>query len=78
VSDLVVVAFPTEEKAEEVRTKLLEMQREYLVELDDAIIAVKHQMAASSSISCSIRRLRGPPPVLSAAPSPTPGSRTGL
>ena len=41
MSDLVVVAFPTEEKAEEVRSKLLEMQREYLIELDDAVIAVK-------------------------------------
>jgi uncharacterized membrane protein len=34
-------AFPIEEKAEEVRNKLLEMQREYLIELDDAVIAVK-------------------------------------
>ena len=41
MSDLVVVAFPTEETAEEVRSKLLEMQREYLIELDDAVIAVK-------------------------------------
>src|ERR1700758_5455802 len=41
MSDLVVVAFPTEEKAEEVRKKLLEMQQEYLIELDDAVIAVK-------------------------------------
>lgn len=41
MSDLVVVAFPTEEKAEEVRKKLLEMQQEYLIELGDAVIAVK-------------------------------------
>ena len=41
MSDLVVVAFPTEEKAEEVRTKLLELQHEYLIELGDAVIAVK-------------------------------------
>jgi uncharacterized membrane protein len=41
MSDLVVVAFPTEEKAEEVRTKLLELQQEYLIELGDAVIAVK-------------------------------------
>jgi uncharacterized membrane protein len=41
MSDLVVVAFPTEEKAEEVRQKLLAMQQEYLIELSDAVIAVK-------------------------------------
>src|SRR5215469_10135256 len=41
MSDLVVVAFPTEEKAEEVRKKLLDMQQEYLIELGDAVVAVK-------------------------------------
>ncbi len=41
MSDLVVVAFPTEAKAEEVRQKLLAMQKEYLIELSDAVIAVK-------------------------------------
>jgi uncharacterized membrane protein len=41
LSDLVVVEFSTEQKAEEVRNKLLEMQKEYLIELDDAVIAVK-------------------------------------
>jgi len=41
MSDLVVVAFPTEEKAEEIRKKLLDMQQEYLIELGDAVIAVK-------------------------------------
>jgi uncharacterized membrane protein len=30
MSDLVVIAFPTEAKAEEVRQKLLAMQKEYL------------------------------------------------
>jgi uncharacterized membrane protein len=41
MSDLVVIAFPTEAKAEEVRQKLLDMQKEYLIELGDAVIAVK-------------------------------------
>jgi uncharacterized membrane protein len=41
MSDLVVIAFPTESKAEEVRQKLLAMQKEYLIELGDAVIAVK-------------------------------------
>ena len=41
MSNLVVIAFPTEAKAEEVRQKLLAMQAEYLIELDDAVVAVK-------------------------------------
>ena len=41
MSDLVVIGFPTEAKAEEVRQKLLEMQKEYLLELGDAVVAVK-------------------------------------
>jgi len=39
--EVVVVEFPTEAKAEEVRELLLEMQREYLIDLEDAIIAIK-------------------------------------
>jgi uncharacterized membrane protein len=41
MSDLLVIAFPTEEKAEEIRKKLLDMQQEYLIELSDAVVAVK-------------------------------------
>jgi uncharacterized membrane protein len=41
MSDLVLIAFPTEAKAEEVRQKLLAMQKEYLLELGDAVVAVK-------------------------------------
>jgi uncharacterized membrane protein len=41
VSDLVVIAFPSEAKAEEVRNKLLDMQKDYLIELGDAVIALK-------------------------------------
>ena len=41
MSDLVVIAFPSEAKAEEVRTKILELQKDYLIELGDAAIAVK-------------------------------------
>lgn len=43
MADLVVVSFPSEEKAEEVRQKLLDMQKNYLIELGDAVIAVKHE-----------------------------------
>lgn len=41
MSDLVVISFPTEAKAEEVRQKLLGMQKEYLLELGDAVVAAK-------------------------------------
>ena len=41
MADLVVITFPNEAKAEEVRQKLLAMQKEYLIELGDAVIAVK-------------------------------------
>ena len=41
MSDLVSIAFPTEAAAEEVRKKLLDIQQEYLIELGDAVIAVK-------------------------------------
>ena len=41
MSDLVEIVFPTEAKAEEVRQKLLAMQKDYLIELGDAVIAMK-------------------------------------
>jgi uncharacterized membrane protein len=41
MSDLVFIAFPTEQKAEEVRDRILAMQKEYLIELGDAVIATK-------------------------------------
>jgi len=41
MSDLVFIAFPTEQKAEEVRTKILSLQKEYLIELGDAVVVVK-------------------------------------
>ncbi len=41
MADLVVIAYPTEAEAEDVRAKLFEMQREYLIEMGDAVVAVK-------------------------------------
>jgi uncharacterized membrane protein len=41
LSDLLVIEFPSEEKAEGVRELLLAMQQEYLIELGDAVVAVK-------------------------------------
>jgi uncharacterized membrane protein len=41
MADLLVIEFPTEAQAEELRIKLLRMQQEYVIELGDAVIAVK-------------------------------------
>ncbi len=43
MSDLVFIAFDTEKHAEEVREKVLEMQREYLIDVEDAVIAVRDE-----------------------------------
>ena len=43
MSDLIVIVYATEAKAEEMRQKLLNLQKEYLIELSDAVIAVKRQ-----------------------------------
>ena len=41
MSDLLVIEFPSEAKADGVREILLAMRKEYLIELGDAVIAVK-------------------------------------
>ncbi len=41
MADLIAVVFPTEEKAEEVRNKILGFQKDYLIEIGDAVIATK-------------------------------------
>ena len=41
MSDLVVIVYPTEARAEEMRQKVFELQKEYLIEVSDAVIAVK-------------------------------------
>lgn len=41
MSDLIVIVYPTEQKAEEIRQKLVGLQKDYLIELSDAVIAVK-------------------------------------
>jgi uncharacterized membrane protein len=41
MSDLVVIVYPNEAKAEEVRQRLLQLQKEYLIKLSDAVIATK-------------------------------------
>jgi len=42
MSDLVVIVYPTEARAEEMRQKLIGLQKEYLIEIGDAAIAVMH------------------------------------
>ena len=41
MSDLIAIVYPSESKAEEVRQRLLNLQKEYLITLSDAVIAVK-------------------------------------
>ena len=41
MSDLIAIVYPSEFKAEEVRQRLLKLQKEYLITLSDAVIAVK-------------------------------------
>jgi uncharacterized membrane protein len=41
MNDLLVIAFSSEQKAEDVRQKLFQMQKEYLIEMGDAVVAVK-------------------------------------
>jgi uncharacterized membrane protein len=41
MSDLIVIVYPNVARAEEVRKRLLELQKEYLIALDDAVIATQ-------------------------------------
>jgi uncharacterized membrane protein len=41
MSDLVVIGYDNEFRADEVRLQLLTMQKEYLIDLEDAVVAVK-------------------------------------
>lgn len=43
MSNLVVIGYDDQFKAEEVRLKLLKMQKEYLIDLEDAVVAVKDE-----------------------------------
>lgn len=63
-SIFVAVAYDDEYQAQEVRLRLLRMQKEYLIDLDDAVVAVRdakskvklhqiHDMAAAGAISGS-------------------------
>ena len=43
MANLVVIGFEDQHKAEEVRLALVKMQREYLIDLEDAVVAVKDE-----------------------------------
>lgn len=43
MSNLLVIVYPDELKAEQVRLDFLKMQKEYLITLEDAVIAIKKQ-----------------------------------
>ncbi|GAB3103461.1 DUF1269 domain-containing protein [Aestuariicella hydrocarbonica] len=42
MSDLIVIAFPDEEKAFALRSELAKMQREYLIDMEDIVIVTKN------------------------------------
>lgn len=43
MSELIVIGYDTPFQAEEVRLKLLKLQRDYLIDLEDAVVAVKNE-----------------------------------
>ena len=43
MSDLIVVAYDSEDRANQIRAKLMELSKDYLIELEDAVVAVKKQ-----------------------------------
>lgn len=42
MSTLVIIDYPTQYQAEEVRLQLLKMQKDYLIDLEDAVVAIKN------------------------------------
>jgi uncharacterized membrane protein len=46
MSDLIAIVYPSEAKAEEVRQRLFKLQKEYLITINDAVIAVKTETGA--------------------------------
>ena len=61
MSDLVVIVYPSEEIAEKVRQRLLQLQKEYLITINDAVIAVKteagdiklHQLVNTTAVGAA-------------------------
>ena len=68
MADLIAVVFPSEAKAEEVRQKILDMQKDYLIDIGDAVIATKtdagkvklNQLLNTTAAGRGRRQLLGP------------------
>ena len=43
MSDLIAIVYPSEARAEEMRQKIFSLQKEYVIEIGDAVIAVKRE-----------------------------------
>jgi uncharacterized membrane protein len=43
MSQLIAIAFDDEQRADEVRTEMMRLQREHVVELEDAVVAIRKQ-----------------------------------
>lgn len=54
MSDLVVIAYDDPYKADEMKLALSKLQREYLLDLEDAVIVVKKMMEKSNCTNRSI------------------------
>ena len=80
MSDLIAVVFPSEEKAEEVRQKILGMTKDYLIDIGDAVIATKtengkvklNQLMSTTAAGRGRRQLLGP---ADRRPVPEPADR---
>jgi hypothetical protein len=48
MSDLVAIVYPSEAKAEEVRQRLFDLRKQYLIDFSDAVISLKTDAARSS------------------------------
>ena len=84
MSTLVVIGYDDLFKAEEVRLKLLKMQKEYLVDLEDAVVATKdkngkvklHQIISTTKAGAIIWWFLGRP-YRSYLPESAPGDGGG-
>ena len=61
MSDLVVIVYPTEARAEEMRQKLFGLQKEYLIEIGDAAIAVIEAAGLTYEVGALGTTVEGPP-----------------
>ena len=56
MSTLILSAYDEQFKAEEVRTALRKMQQDYLIDLEDAVVAVKDDKGKVSLTTRMVRR----------------------